>query len=463
MPHQQHVWDVALEVDADGRFAYDEVDLSTMRQSSKTTTMFVKQVWRLTRGARLWGPQRSTYTAQKRQMARNKLERDFAEVLLRSPVAKRSFTEITNAKARPSKPSDWKLSLNNGSEHMLFGRGNYLQIDAPTKTAGHGDTLDDGNIDEAFAHVDDSVEQAMRPAQATRFNAQLYVGSTAGDEKSFYWYGKVVAGRAQIERKTPSRVAYFEWSLPDDADIDDEDVWWEFMPALGHTITPEFVRSELERARRNPQDGGEGLWRRAYGNQWVRVPPFGDGGSGPITVARWNQLCVDHSEVVGGWSAAIDMPPDYSVASFAAAGRRPDGSLEVSVVRREPGTDWVVPFAKMKYAELGVTFRVASTGPASYLLRLLPEVGVPVEAVTAGELAQSTSRLVTSINEGAIHPLAGPDVPAALVNATIAQRGEALVWSRVRSSGDISALVAATIAVGGVTEAVDEVAIALVL
>jgi hypothetical protein len=38
-----------------------------------------------------------------------------------------------------------------------------------------------------------------------------------------------------------------------------------------------------------------------------------------------------------------------------------------------------------------------------------------------------------------------------LSNATIANRGDAQAWSRVKSSGDISALVAATIAVGGVS------------
>jgi phage terminase large subunit-like protein len=82
------------------------------------------------------------------------------------------------------------------SEHIQFGRGSFLQIDAPSRTGGHGDTLDDGTIDEAFAHEDDTVEAGMRPAMATRRNAQLWVISTAGDARSKYLWRKVLAGRA---------------------------------------------------------------------------------------------------------------------------------------------------------------------------------------------------------------------------------------------------------------------------
>jgi hypothetical protein len=192
MPWQQDAVDVAYEYDPEsGLFRYDEADITVPRQSGKTTITLAKKVHRLTALARLWGPQRSTYIAQTRLRARAKLERDFADVLRSS----RSFREVPNVKARPQRGTEWRLSLNNGSEHIQFGVGSYLQIDAPTRTAGHGDTLDDGTIDEAFAREDDAAEMAMRPAMATRRNAQLWVISTAGDGRSFYWWRKILAGR----------------------------------------------------------------------------------------------------------------------------------------------------------------------------------------------------------------------------------------------------------------------------
>lgn len=464
MPHQQLIWDVALEIDGDGRFVYDEVDLSTMRQTSKTTTTFIKQVWRLTMGARMWGPQRSTYTAQKRQMARNKLERDFAEGLLRSAAARRSFTEIKNPKARPGKPSEWKLSLNNGSEHLLFGRGNYLQIDAPTTTAGHGDTLDDGNIDEAFAHSDDSVEQAMRPAQATRFNAQLWVGSTAGDERSPYWYGKVKAGRAQIAAGTQSNVAYLEWSLPDDVDIDDEDAWWEYMPALGHTISPEFVRGELERARRNPDEGGEDLWRRAYGNQWVRVPMSGlDEKPAKLPADKWagtgiTKRAADKlTGVAGEVTIAFDVDKDGDWSSIAIGSQSLQAPY-VEVIEHRQGTGWlparlVELVQKWRPLAVGCNGAGPAGGQVGSVLAEFNTADPRIDAnlliqMNASEYKQACGGFYTDVRESRLRRPAQGQGPLDLAAGDAAERplGDAWAWDRRRSTVSISPLVAVTIA-----------------
>jgi hypothetical protein len=158
MPHQAHVWDVVHEVDEDGRHVYDAAVVTIMRQSGKTTQVLGEKTWRLTVAPKLhrpdgkpWGRQRALYTAQRRQDARKKLEQDFAFQLR---DARASFTEVTNPRARPVRANEWKLSLNNGAEHILIGPGNYLLIDAPTDDAGHSDTLDLVVTDEAFALPD---------------------------------------------------------------------------------------------------------------------------------------------------------------------------------------------------------------------------------------------------------------------------------------------------------------------
>ncbi|HEV7535365.1 MAG TPA: hypothetical protein VGP90_06995, partial [Acidimicrobiia bacterium] len=45
LPHQRRVWDVALEVDDDGQFAYRTVVLTVPRQGGKTSTVRAVTTW----------------------------------------------------------------------------------------------------------------------------------------------------------------------------------------------------------------------------------------------------------------------------------------------------------------------------------------------------------------------------------------------------------------------------------
>lgn len=452
MPHQRHVHDVGLEVDPEtGRLAYDEVVLSIMRQQGKTWGCYSKMVWRASVASHRWGPQLITYTAQTRMKARERLEREIADQLRASERESGSFFEVRNAKGRPSRSTkQWRLAMNNGSEHLLFGRGNYLQIDAPVRKSGHGPPLDDGNIDEAWAHLDDTVEQAMRPAQATRDNAQLWVLSAAGDETSFYLWRKVLAGRANVKAARPSRVAYFEWSIPPEADIDDPDVWWEFMPALGRTVRPEFIRAELERARNDP-DQGEDFWRRHYGNQWVRTPVLGDGDrQSPIPLEVWDAepLLDARSVITGSMVLAVDVAPDGASASIVVVGRRPDGLPHIEVVVRDVGTHWL----EARLTELREDWepdRVVydAGGPAA---ALGPEVHraagtVEVDRVKGRDYTASCEAFLVAVLGKRVRHLGQEWMSQAIAGAAKKYRGEGWLWDRQTALADITPLVAATV------------------
>lgn len=246
MPWQQMVADVGLEIDsATGLPAYREVVVTVMRQSGKSTLVLSFEVDRCAS----WGdPQRVAYTAQTGWDARKKLLDDQVPVLRRSKLWK-ATDHVYRAQ---------------GAEAVTWLNGSRIDVMASNSSAGHGRTLDLGVIDEAFDDEDDRREQALLPTLATRPAGQLLVTSTAGTARSMYLKRKVDAGRAATEVDTGSGVAYFEWSIPDDADIDDPEVWWQFMPALGWTIQPEAVAH----ARQSMSDSE---FRRAFGNQWVSV------------------------------------------------------------------------------------------------------------------------------------------------------------------------------------------------
>lgn len=454
MPWQQHVADVLGEIDPDtGDLFYSEGVITVPRQSGKTTLVVVKAVKRLTVDARRLGRQRVTYTAQDRNMARRKLERDFAPMLR----ASHSFPEVpSSSRQRPQRSTGWKMTLANGQEHILFGSGSYWQIDTPSATAGHGDTLDEGIIDEAFAHDDDGVEQSMRPAQATRRDAQLNVLSTVGDDKSPYLWAKCAAGRAAVRAGAESRTAYFEWSLPggpselDDTgrplpfpDIDDEALWWEHFPALGHTQTPSFLRAELDRARRNPERG-EAFWLRAYGNVWTKLPPSAVAG-GVWPEATWEAVVSPGAAPSGAlyFGLAADVGQSWASIAFAGAG-------VVELAEHARGVGWLLP-RLLQIRERDMAARQAPValdpaGPAAFLMPDLEAAGVEVVKVGGQTMRSACAAFFVAVRDGTVRIRRHPDLDAAAAAARRHETGDGWVWARRDGTIDVSPLEAVTCA-----------------
>lgn len=436
MPWQQHVFDVAFELDEDGRLFYGEVDNLAPRQQGKTAVTAPVAVHRLTALARSLGPQRLTYTAQTRAGARKKLERDFAEMLR----ASRSFKEIVNPKARPSKATEWKIALNNGSEHIRIGRS-YWQIDAPSRTGTHGDTLDVGMIDEAFAHQSDDVEQAMKPAQSTRTSPQLWIYSTAGDAKSYYLWRKVLAGRQAVTKGEHGRVAYFEWSADDDDDPGDPVTWRRAMPALGFTVREEFVRAEWERAQRKGPEG-VAMFRRAYLNQWPEIPVLDDAAHARVfPPGVWeavNEATVEPPS--SGLVFSVDVNSERTRSAIAVGS--PGGSC--ALVAERSGVGWVIDELAGMAARTGAPVALVSRGPAGSLVADLERAGVTVLPVPPTDLATASGWLFDAVVDRRIVVQRDATLDAAVASAVKRPAGDAWVWDR--RNGDVHPLVALTLA-----------------
>jgi hypothetical protein len=105
----------------------------------------------------------------------------------------------------------------------------------------------------------------MRPAMMTR-DAQLWVVSAAGTEKSAYFRGKVDDGRARAEMGVTENGCYVGYSFADDEDPADPVTWRRRMPALGITVTEEVVRTDYEL-----MELSEFRRLRAYGCQWPEI------------------------------------------------------------------------------------------------------------------------------------------------------------------------------------------------
>jgi phage terminase large subunit-like protein len=258
MPWQREVNGITTELDERGRFAYRQVVLEVMRQQGKTVDLLPMM---LARALRRPGTQIS-YTAQTRLDARHRLLDVWWPVIERSKL--RQFIEVRKG---------------SGSEAYLFSNGSMLGLVSGTQTSGHGDSLDLGVIDEAWAQHDDHIEQAMRPAMMTR-DAQLWIVSAAGDEKSAYFRAKVEDGRARAELGVTENGCYIGYGAPDDADPGDPATWRACMPALGITVDEETVKADFE-LMELPE------FRRAYLCQW---PDVAKPGWEVISQQAWEML-----------------------------------------------------------------------------------------------------------------------------------------------------------------------------
>lgn len=460
MPWQQYSADIALEIDpATGELWYEEVVITVPRQSGKTTLILVILLVRCIIMARTLGSQTVTYLAQSGIMARRKLEREFARLMR----AAKTLTEVPQeSRHRPVVDTEWKLTMAHGSEHIAFGGGSYLQIEAPTGYGSVGDVLDVSVIDEARFRETDLVEQAVEAATVTRRSPQSYIVSTAGNERSFFFWPKVLAGRRACETRNHGRTCYLEWSVPDDEAFDDPKVWARYLPALGYTITVARLQARLAKALRNPdvvdEEGYEpGLagFRNAYLNQWLKTPPVqSEVPRSEIDPEMWKALAVGvDSQIVGSVVIGVGVSLDGVSTSIVVAGRCADGVPRVETLERSSGVWWLERRLRElceKWSPVAVGWD--NGGPAR---TVTPEIlraaslGDPAATpvpLNGREWSAACEAFNNAVKEGRIRHLGDLFLADAVSGADRKEVGSGWVWNLRTARTDISPLVAATAA-----------------
>lgn len=440
MAWQQYVADVILEIDPEtGELAYDEWVLTVPRQSGKSTLILAKFAHRCS-ATGFFGPrQQIAYTAQTRKDSRKKWEEDFSPPLER---ARRLRTTVSKA---------------NGNEHTRFPNGSRFGIESTTEKAGHGGTLDEAFIDEAFAQIDNRTEQAFGPAMITRRNKQLGVVSTAGWlDASPYLLGKVQVGRKLVEADVRRGTAYFEWSAPDDADPADVHVWLECMPALHrpeckrdcreHTVTIKAIQSEFDKARNS---GKMSDFCRAYLNQWKPRPREAE----ETALGDWAACAVVLDSAPAPEAIGVAVSLDGDSGSIAAATTLPDERVFVAEVDRRPiefysdaPTNWLVTEAKRIQETYGCVVVVDEKGPAGPLIERLEDAGVKVTHAKLEDYIQACADMAEDVRERGVAHMGNPNLDDAVIGARWRTIGDRRAFGRKQSVSDIAMLEAATLA-----------------
>jgi hypothetical protein len=259
---------------------------------------------------------------------------------------------------------------------------------------------------------------------AARPNPQVWYASSAGKEDS-----EVLARvKKRGEEGSSGRLAYFEWSAPADADLDDPQAWASANPGLGIRIEAEFVEAErsalpeIEFARERL-----GIW--ADGTR-----------DAAIDLALWTDLadteCQDRSPVV--FCPTIN--PERTKGAITAAILRGDGLVQVESIDYRPGTAWMPDRLLALNADWRPAAIVVDPGAAEgSLIQGLQAAGIEPVLMTGREAAQADGAFYDALVDRRIRHGNQAATNIAVEQATWRPVGDTRVFHR-RSAADIGPL-----------------------
>lgn len=328
-PWQQTCMHHMLAEDDMGKWIAFETGLVVSRQNGKGAILEAREL----AGLILFGEKLQLHSAHEFKTAQ--------EAFLR---IKTLFTEWDDLRKRVR-----KVTEAHGEEGIELLTGQRLRFVARSKRSGRGFSGDLLVYDEAMElgehHVEASLPVLSARHDVTPGGPQVIYTGSAGDESS------LVFGRVRnrgIAGADPS-LFYAEWSADEEAYragtpeeqeafLDDPANWGTANPGAGIRITFEHISRE----RRAMSSEAFARERLSIG-RW----PDPTAGKSVISEEQWSKVADEEARgQTNPVAFAIDMPPDRSSVSVAAARFMEDGRVQVELIARRQGTQWVMPWLK---------------------------------------------------------------------------------------------------------------------
>lgn len=431
-PWQQALLDGGLErIDGPGSpYAFDSVIAIVGRRCGKTVTAFGVPLVRalagpvtLPNGRRL--PFRGVHVAQNLTAAKQRFQEDLVE-----PFARR-FTDEQFALAADYKRGAASTALTvdprrrskNVDAARAAGIASEIRVLAPTGSSARGAGVLHRNYDEALTFTRErgaELEAAGRPTMAEMGGlAQTWtVSNIARDtDERFHLFHLRNKGRAAVKEGRTSGIYYVEFSIPPEADADDERNWFAHYPALGDGIVG------IRELRREREDLGPLPFNAEYLCRWPDENTTGVTGWHALDAEAWIKA---ESDAVASDTApsaiAVDIDPFGRAASLVVATLDDDGGATVDVIAHRVDTDWIIAALESVAGEVSA-IGVDDYGPGHDLV--------------------ST---VTENRPGLAHllvPTRGPDFVAACYRFDAGIREGNVRWRRTGFHADLTAAAAA--------------------
>lgn len=433
---QQHVLRGSLGERKDGRWQVFEVGLVVPRQNGKGSILEAREL----AGMFLFGEQLIIHTAHLFPTAK--------EHQLRLEHLIRNSELVEYLKGYSGDPNATMPGIKTGNTELSFTHRNGNRIKFLARSGGNsgrGFTGDLVVLDEAY-NLPDSVIAAMMPTMAARSlqqSPQIWYTSSAGMPESAVL--RRIRDRGMSGEAEEARLAYYEWSVDDQADPDDPASWAQANPAMGIRIAQEFIANE----RRTLDD--EEFKRERLGI-WAK-----EGGSSVIPDTRWEESKDEDSEPFDTRDVAfgVDVPFDRSSASIAVASTREDGRVHVEVVDRRPGTDWLVGRVeelRQRWRPVGIAFDAASQ--TADVVSSNVKARRKMTPLDGRSYMQACGSFFASVMDDKVRHIGQEELDLAVEQARRSKGSTDLwKWAKAERSDDISPLVAVTLAVKALEDA----------
>lgn len=332
-----------------------------------------------------------------------------------------------------------RYSEAHGQEGIELRSGQRLRFVARSKSGGRGFPAPVVVLDEAF-NLGKQAMAALVPTMAAQPNPFLLITSSApiDDECS-----DVLRGFMRDSRKggIPRR-CYIEYAATSPLDPDDpasfEQGLREANPGYlvrlnsdvideeQRLLTPESLLIERFGIVDLTEDTGSKGWQVITEPAWAACLDTGPQPWAPLGPLAW----------------ALDVAPDSKTAAIACS----DG-VHGEITDHRPGTSWVAArLADLRQRHGFVEVALDDKGPAGSLITDLEAAGVPWRKVTLAEHAQACGALLEDINDGVFRHIGQPVLTDAARDAARRTVTDVWLWTRTKSSGDISPLVAVGLA-----------------
>ncbi|NPD33095.1 terminase [Eggerthellaceae bacterium zg-997] len=359
---------------------------------------------------------------------------------------------------------------NGGKRMQLTGNRNY-RVKASNRRAGRGKSGDLLLLDELREHQNWEAWGALTKTTIAKPNGLVWCMSNAGDASSAVLrHLRVQAHRAlgdpdgwvddmgdAGDAPEDTTLGWFEWSCPPDCEPTIENLAYA-NPSLGYGFVT--ARALLSARATDPRD----VFTMECMCQWVHTSirsPFPEG--------AWEAGIDDESRAAPDSPLfyGIDVAEDRAHSAIAVCGLRADGRHHVELIAYRAGTQWLLEAVRRlthgsrRHVNVALTDRGAPVSGYADLLGAID--GVTVHGCHGANVAAWAGRLWDAVSaalpdsESDAEPLAHIPQPrldvAAAVAVTRPMGDGAWGWDRVRSTEDISPLIAVTMAYGLATNA----------
>lgn len=330
----------------------------------------------------------------------------------------------------------------NGEQGIELLNGQRLRFMARSKSSGRGFSADALLLDEA-QELSDQTWAAILPTTSARPNPQIWL---AGTPPSPDMAGEVFtrlrdAGKAG---KDP-RLCWMEWSCEGSIDLDERSNWAKANPGLGVRITSQAIQDE-----RNSMD--DVTFARERLGMWASASQLQ-----VIPADAWERCATQDVPKSGRVAYGVDVNPERTRAAIGVAREGESVHVEVAAVGPDGavGPEWVVDWFVKTMKNRPVTIVIDGSSPAASLIPALKAARLPLTVTGALDMAKACGGFYDAAMTGTLSHFDQDELNTALRGSSKRNIGTegGWGWNRKEHLGDITPLVAVTLAAYGMANA----------